>query len=275
MTGRRWRVALGRALVGASLILAPVSGPELALAGKLEDFEKDATKENRDREKKDTKEDRSGGSPGGTLADSFFDVIVEGVVKGVFAAMLYGGSHSMKRVDPLDARPSENITPRREGEALLPFIRLDFSLQNVESDVTAWDWRGEAGYGPFAVQFRTTRYEEKIPPDELKTFQDHILYRMSFGPTVEFDAGVGNLFITGKEEHSGISFTFPLLIHPSRHYGIELRPTWSTIDENNIQDIDLSVLAGWDYASVRAGYRWFHSDRESLDGPFIGIALRW
>jgi hypothetical protein len=145
----------------------------------------------------------------------------------------------------------------------------------VQSDVTAWDIRGEVGSGPLAFAFRRTLYREEVPHDELIAAQGHFLIRLSNVPEFEVDMGVGILVINGKEEHAGLSVTIPLLFHPSKYVGFELRPTWSSINENNIQDIDLALTAGLSNVFLRAGYRWFHSDRESLDGPFIGMGLRW
>ena len=180
------------------------------------------------------------------------------------------------RVDPdgLAAQEDERIV-RKHGEALVPFLRLDTMYQEVETDVTARDYLIIVGYGAVGFQVRSTVYEEKEPPDKLRLAEYHALYRMSLGNHVEIDLGAGAMVLKGIQENSGFSVTVPVLIHPSDHYGFEFRPVWSSINENDIQDFDVAVLFGWRYVSVKAGYRWVRSPHQSLDGPEMGVSLRW
>ena len=89
-----------------------------------------------------------------------------------------------ERIDPPESkrrvereRRSRSPTPRRAGEALIPFARLDLAYQNVEGDVESWDTRIEGGYGPLAGQLRWTRFFEVQPADDLTLLQAHALYR--------------------------------------------------------------------------------------------------
>jgi hypothetical protein len=173
-----------------------------------------------------------------------------------------------------DAR-GKGVRPRREGEALIPVLRLDVTYQHAESDITAWDYRFEAGYGPLGFQMRRTVYDEKVPAASLEVIEYHALYRMSAGSKLEVDLGAGAMILNGFQDNNGYSVTVPILYHPTNFYGFEFRPVWSSINENDIQDFDLAVLFGWRYASIKAGYRWLRSPHQSLDGPEFGIALRW
>lgn len=263
------------------------TGLPTAFAGKLGDFERSATEERGGADKRS--QSQSGREQKGS--SSCFDPIVSDVGSvvvsdtvapaanscfgGLFVAMGEGGANSTKRIDPVEVRPGERIDARKEGEALIPFLRVDLAYQNVESDVIARDVRAEAGYGAVGFQLRRTVYEEENPPDRLETLQYYLLYRMSFGSFVEVDAGIGSLLLTGKEKNSGLSLTIPVIFHPTDYFGVEFRPAWSTINDNSIHDLDAGVLFGGRYASLRAGYRWFKSGRESLDGPYAGVALRW
>ena len=90
--------------------------------------------------------------------------------------------------------------------------------------------------------------------------------------------GLGGLVISGNETASGISGTAPVLIHPWEFLGLEFRPAWAGVNDNVVQDYDLSLLAGWRFVSVRAGYRWTILDdahfraaaipEEDLWGPY-------
>jgi hypothetical protein len=157
------------------------------------------------------------------------------------------------------------------GEPQIPFVRLDFSFQDVESDVYAYDYRVEGGYGPLGLQFDQTHYRETIPGDELNLIRLYGLYRMSFGSNVEMDLGFGALTIDGDDYDSRFSFTTPILIYPSDHVGIELRPAWAA----NVSDYDVGLLATWRYSSIKVGYRWVKSPDESLNGPYVGLSVHY
>lgn len=51
----------------------------------------------------------------------------------------------------------------------------------------------EAGFGPVGMHARHTIHDEENPDDELELINWHLLYRMSLGPYVEIDLGVGAL----------------------------------------------------------------------------------
>jgi len=270
------------------IIVLAVTFPLTAMAGALDDFERDSTKK---QSRTTAPSQRSvSGSSDDDIADICLDTLMDDCLSDfclsgeVFKALgeLFGGiaavgalSWDRAEYQGMEAPMGSGVLPRKSGEALVPLVRFDLSFQNVESDITAWDARFEAGYGPFAFQFRRTVYDEQDPAASLTIRQYHALYRMSFGSRLEIDIGAGTSVLDGLQENSGFSMTAPVLFHPSHSFGLEFRPVWSTINENDIQDFDLAVLAGWRYASLRAGYRWVRSPNQSLDGPHIGISLRW
>jgi hypothetical protein len=252
-----------------------------AMAGKLEDFEKDATKERVE----DKTPEPSHSHHHGT--ESMVDRDVANCLGGGIASFLglflvEFGKVSYHRAGPDDyvvKSPSSEketvIENRKSGQALIPIARLDISYQDVESDVSAMDYRGEVGYGPVALQVRETHYAEERPDDDLDILQIHMLYRMSIGEKIEIDLGFGGMSIEGENDNSGLSITVPVLIHSWDYFGVEFRSSWSSINNNTIQDYDLSLLTGWRYLSLRAGYRRVMSDTESLSGPFAGLSLRF
>ncbi len=264
------------------VFLMPIS----VLSGNLDDFERDATRTDRNdrRTNRSSSKTDSGSSHSGSASPGVIDDMVGEIASDVFAPLFagffggiaQGGRNSLERVEtPGLLSTARGIIPRKSGEALIPFISFEVAYQDVESDVTAWDYRLEVGYGPLGFQARRTLYDERSPVASLEALQYHALYRMSFGSDLEVDIGAGALILEGNEENSGFSVTVPVLYHPSEVYGFEFRPVWSTINENDIQDFDFSVLFGSQYASIRFGYRWFRSPNQSLDGPVVGVALRW
>ncbi len=221
-------------------------------AGKLDDFEKDATKPRRS--------SQHSHSDGDGLWDFFF----EGLLGSLFETE-YQESRGGRRLDVLENQP---------GDGLRPLVRFDFGYQNVESDVDAMDYRFEVGVDHLALQWRRTTYAETTPADDLDYDQGHVLFRF-YDANFEIDFGLGYASLNGDTYHSGLSATIPVLIQAYDFLGFELRPSWSYIGRNSISDYDLSVTLGWDYAVCRLGYRWVRTDNEALDGPYVGLSLRF
>ncbi len=244
---------VGAALLGAAILLLP-TGP--ARAGALASFEAGAVS-------------GSGGHGGDWGYDPFLmDLVARICVEGVF----YGGACSWFRTFP-DAGDYMDlpVEPRAYGEALIPIVRVDSSYHWIESDVHAVEIAAELGYGPFAAQFTQTRFEEQEPDDTMILTRWHGLYRMSFGAGVEIDMGFGSLILDGNDQTGRFSFTLPILYHPLPGTGIEFRPAWS----ENVEEYDLALLAGWNFISLKAGYRWLRSPGRSLNGPYAGLSVHF
>jgi hypothetical protein len=252
-----------------------------AMAGKLEDFEKDATKKRVEDKTQEPGHSHHHGAES-IVSRNVGSCLGEGLTTFLGLFLVEFGKTSFHRAGPDDyvvKSPSSEketvIENRKSGQALIPITRLDISYQDVEADVSAMDYRAEVGYGPVALQVRNTHYEEERPDDDLDILQIHMLYRMSIGEKIEIDLGFGGMSLEGENGNSGLSFTVPVLVHPWDYFGVEFRPSWSSINHNTIPDYELSLLTGWRYFSLRAGYRRVMSDTESLSGPFAGISLRF
>ncbi len=172
-------------------------------------------------------------------------------------------------------RSWQEVRRREPGEFLIPFIRFDYAYQDVESDVHASDYRLEVGYGPFGIAARKTHYVEDAPEDELDINQIYLLYRMSLLESIQIDLGIGGFELDGNDSNSSTSFTAPVLLQPFDFLGFELRPHVTSINGNVIWDTDLGVLCGRQYVSLRAGFRWLRTNGQSLDGPYIGLSVRY
>lgn len=190
-----------------------------------------------------------------------------------------GGAYSFDRIKPLpsNALTSENlgslhnVSARAAGEPLIPFMRLDFNYLNNGAHLSAYDYRFEAGYGALALSYGQTRFNEDNVSNSLDFTRMYGLYRMSFGPYVEIDLGLGALEVEGNDKKSLFSMTTPILIHPNKKIGFELRPSWA----GNIFDYDVSMLLKSDYGSAKFGYRKLNTGIQSLEGPYIGFSLHY
>ncbi|MGD8594955.1 MAG: hypothetical protein PVF82_19160 [Gammaproteobacteria bacterium] len=268
--------------------------PLVALAdtgSKLEHFEKDATSPRPSDESDDPPPQQDQHQSGSNFStensdetqtqSNFGDDLALALIQAIPLAMVAGGRYSWERVsvsaadDGANGRDRKKITPKAPGEGVVPYIRLDASYNHVDDRIHASDYRAEVGYGPFGFEYRQVLYGETNPEATLELEQYHALYRMSFGDRVEIDLGYGRLDLIGMARHSGSSWTLPILIHPSPHFGIEYRPSWAKINGNSISNQELAISVGAQFWAFRGGYHWLESHEERLSGPFIGLSLRF
>lgn len=254
-----------------ALLLMLLTAVQPACAGTLREFEKDATtpspepKETREKPPRNHHEHDHDQNDNDSLGSIIGQLLLMPIVLGLG----YGGIESYKRAT------GTSLTPREVGDPLIPLVRVDAGYQAVEHGIDALDLRGEAGYGPVAVQGRHTRYFEKGSSDTMSATQAHLLYRMSFGSKVECDLGLGAMVLDGVNTTSGFSFTFPVLVYPSPHYGVEFRPAWANLNGNSVDDYDLALIVGSRSLKLKLGYRWFLSEHQSLKGPQGGVVASW
>ena len=262
MTRRRSLARSHGARLLLVLVLALTCLAQPLVAGELDDFEGAASGA-------DTTGSRSASSSGGSGWTGFF------VEVGYFM-FIYGGASSISRMRPpaADAETEAEGPPlKNRGEPVIPYVRLDAFYQDTETTVQAIDGRIEVGWGPIGLQYRHTRYDEDRPDDTLDVSQWHVLYRMSFSQYFEVDMGFGSLTLSGNQKHSAFSFTLPLQIRTPWGVGAEFRPSWSTINDNSVDDYTLSAGYGIRFVSASLGYRWFKAGGASLSGPFIGASF--
>jgi hypothetical protein len=170
---------------------------------------------------------------------------------------------------------SRDVAPREPGEPMLPLVRFDAAYHPVESDIEAWDFRLQLGYGPLGFEANQTRYEEEDPPDRLDLTHLYALWRLSVTERIELDLGLGAVILEGDEQNAGFSGTTSVLIWPWDWLAVEFRPMWSAINDSHLQEYELGVLVNARYVALKGGYRFTRSPNESLDGPFIGVSVRY
>jgi hypothetical protein len=249
------------------LLVCLVFFSQPASGGELGDLEQDATKGGQSEDR----EHGYGDNHNDDCWDSCFDELFEHMVWDVLEA---GWTMSWNRAKGIQSEEYKTLKPRHSGEALIPVLRVDAEYQNVKGDVSAYDIRCEAGYGPIGLQVRNTHYREKSPADKLNFLQIQGLYRMSVGNKFEIDLGFGSSNLYGKKDHSGPSLSTSILVHPNEVIGFELRQSWTSFNANELSDYDFGMDLKYKRAALRMGYRWVRSEHESLNGPYVGISFR-
>jgi hypothetical protein len=263
-----------KAIVIRVLVVAAIGGlfVSRACAGTLEKFEEDATK---DRSKDDSGRDRRASARDGEDShpwDGFVGEFGSSLIAGL---VLAPADASWARISgDADHLAELDLEARELGDPLVPFVRLDFAYQEVQSDVEALDYRAQVGYGPFALELNQTRYEETDPSSRLDFYRLWGLYRLSYSERIEVDLGAGGLILDGNDRSSGLSLTMPVLVRPYDWLLVEFRPIWSTIHGSDIDEYEAGLLFNWESLALKVGYRWTHSPNMSLDGPFFGLSIR-
>ncbi len=171
------------------------------------------------------------------------------------------------------------------GEATVPYVRVDYNRQYIDSVTDANDMRIEMGYKLLAFHGRTTMYSNKELGQDMDINQYYGVlryggYRPDFLPGT-FEAGIG-LGVSqlkledskGAIDESSMALTFPLKYYPVEWFGVEFRPAWYTwLQGNRVGDYDLSASLGLRYVQLRGGYRWLTTGSERISGPYAGVSV--
>ncbi len=249
-----------------------------AFAGKLDSFEEDAVKKTSQSRSNPSSSQNTGDSSGSCQDGGLFCDFFGSFLQFIGELIKAGGHYSFGRVAVSPGRSDEyypgrdfQIEPRNLGEPLIPFVRLDLNLQPYSADVTATDMRMEAGYGPVALVYSNTAFNEFKSQDDMAISRLFGLYRMSFGPNFEIDFGLGRLYLSGNADSSYSYATIPIMLYPNKRYGIEYRPAWA----QNISETDFAIVMNTDYAGLKFGYRESRAGGEVLANGYVGITVRY
>lgn len=181
------------------------------------------------------------------------------------------------------AKESDLLAGHTRGAATMPYVRVDYNWQRINSDLEAEDLRFEAGYKWLAFHGRHTLYSENNPSDELTVNQYYGVLRIgglvegANLPNASWEAGIGLGVVQhmDDEEKSSGAITVPLKFYPTEWLGLEFRPAWYRWYEKAIGDYDASASLGWRYVQIRGGYRWLWMQGEGhlLNGPYAGVSF--
>ena len=211
---------------------------------------------------------------------------------GSFSAWLIASPFWLRSDDPgfpsvldNDASGAPVTTPldweHSFGLATLPYARVDYNWQYVDSDIAAHDVRAEVGYKALAFHGRSTMYEDGSDGFRIDINQFYGVLRLSGAlpkgvpGEYEFGIGLGGMQFKEDENHSSGAFTIPIKYYPADWFGIEFRPAWYKPVERTIGDYDLSACVGLRHVQLRVGYRWLWLSGEGdyNSGPYAGLSI--
>jgi hypothetical protein len=264
-----------------------------ASGGKLRDLEKKVSSKSESKEEKEKKTAHAqsyGDSFGTGTYPSDDDDSFMGWLIGWFVAAPFRYRHDDPSAGFLpddgvfedEYGESASRFPKHElGQATVPYARIDYNWQYVDSDIDADDVRVEVGYKLLAFHGRHTRYKDSSDGFTLDFNQYFGVlryggFRPDFLPgTFEAGIGFGVSQIDGDDKDSGGALTIPLKYYPVDWCGIEFRPAWYRWMDLDVGDYDLSISAGYRYVQLRGGYRWMHIEDigNANNGPYAGVSM--
>ncbi len=258
-----------------------------AVAGRLDDLEKEISEKSSSKTEKKKSQSRtyddaanssfgSGTYPSSGGGESFL---------GEFWIWLFQYQYgdpfaSMSSDDEEWMDGGSSIYPQHMlGQATAPYVRFDYNWQQIDSLTDAQDFRVEVGYKLAAFHGRMTRYTDDSSTLDINQYYGILRYggyRPGFLPgTFEFGIGFGGVQIKGNTDDSSAALTVPLKYYPAEWCGIEFRPAWYEWMNVSARDYDLSISLGHRFIQLRGGYRWlsFQEVDINLDGPYAGISV--
>ncbi len=265
-------VVVGLAIIFSVTILTFVATVPV-LGSTLDEFETAATKDDSQQDSHDQKKkDQDKNSSEDSLES--FDFFME-MLDYIFYFTCEGAKMSYARVGGATDIDPAKIEIRQTGEPTLPFYEIDYKYMRVNSDIIANDVGFELGNGPLGFECHSTFFSETNPKDNLTLTQYHVLLRISPNHSQEYGIGVGTLYLSGNGQHSGFSVIFPIKFYLNRSFGIQFKPTYSWINDNLINDNELSLVLTRKFVSIKLGYRSVDTNGKSLNGPYLGFAWHY
>lgn len=247
--------------------------PRFGAASDLQQMQRDLREEQDNNTSSEEADGEDSSSAAGSEADGDEDSWLAEIL---YAVLWTGGSISVARVSPEGSTWEGAVAPRKDGEALVPFARLDasaFYSPTSDEDTFGGSLRGELGWGPLAVAGEFRSLNDGVSSLELG--YAHGFYRMSFGSAVEFDLGLGAAWLHVDETLTGFSFSTPLRVHPGTHWGLEVVPVWTAFEGGSLADYTFQGVFGGDAHSVTVGWRALRSENAKVDGPQLGYSVRY
>lgn len=290
-----------------SLILSLASTQ--VYAGKLNELESASTN-SKSRSSSSSSSSNSSSSSGGiaealigALAEVMVKVIVEVSTQAISAGvttMAYAGESSLHRYERTKAKKTnfsasaseagygeirhddlydeeledldyENSLFRKEGDPILPTIRLSSQWLSASGDINAQLYRAEAGYGFIGVSFSQNNLQEN--GDSLALSNALVHYRMSFGNNFSWDLAFGSGKMNGNQKHSGSVFAMPMRYRYNKDWHFEYYPVWTDYKNGSLAEHQFSFNYHYKHLGATLGYKTWSAGSTSVDGVFTGLYL--
>lgn len=258
----------------SALLIVLISLP--ASAGKLDDFEKSATKpkpEKRSSSSSSSSSDSSGGFAS-SLLEALLRPIVEGTARLAVDLTTAGTAGSMQKANQRLGKEVEipDLSEDAESEFGVPLLQLDLGYGSG-SDIQWSDIRAEMGLGPFSLFARKSQYVETNEDDDLEITNVGFNYRLLFGNRTEFSLGVGDYQLDGNKTYKSGSFQLSVNHQIRENLAFEYSRVSVSGNNLNLADSEYSLFYGKDHWYARFFYRSMDTADTSLDGIGMGLSL--
>jgi hypothetical protein len=257
----------------SALLMVLISLP--ASAGKLDDFEKSATKPKS--EKRSSSSSSSSDSSGGfasSLLEALLRPVIEGTARMAVDLTTAGTAGSMQKTNKRLGKDVEipDLSEGAESEFGVPLLQLDVGYGSG-SEIQWSDLRAETGLGPFSLFMRKSQYVETNEEDDLEITNFGFNYRLFFGNRTEVSLGVGDYELDGNKTYKSGSFQFSINHQLRKNLGFEYSRVSVSGNNLNLADSEYSLLYGKDHWYARFFYRSMDTTDTSLDGIGMGLSL--
>ncbi len=277
-----------------SLLICSLANP--AFAGKLDDLETQATTKSKSKSSssKSSSSKSSGSSSSGTYNNShnhddgsaidgalILIVLavkaVELTAKGIGVLAEHGGD-SFSRYEQTSSinKGSDGGEPslfRKEGDPILPTLRLSSQWLNGSGDVSGQLNRIEAGFGAFGVSHTQNRLTEAGDKLTIKNTLAH--YRMSFGNDFSWDLAFGKGKMDGNKNTNGNVFAMPMRLRLNRELHLEYFPVWSDYGGRRMSEHQFSINWQKEKVGLSTGFKTFSAGNTSVNGLFAGLYVNF
>ena len=278
-----------------SLLICCLANP--SLAGKLDDLETQATTKSKSSSKSSgskSSSSKSSSSSGGYYNSSshhhddddgnaiegafmliFLTVkAIELTFEGLGVLAEHGGD-SFSRYEQTSNK-SDSGEPslfRKEGDPILPTLRLSSQWLNGSGDVSGQLNRIEAGFGAFGVSHTQNRLTEAGDKLTIKNTLAH--YRMSFGNDFSWDLAFGKGKMDGNKNTDGNVFAMPMRLRLNQEVHLEYFPVWSDYGGRRMSEHQFSLNWQKEKVGLSTGFKTFSAGNTSVNGLFAGLYVNF
>jgi hypothetical protein len=249
----------------------------LSYADKLTGFKKKVvTKKDKSSEKASSKKE----SPASSLSSGISSSLTEVIFKAAGYVLITGGANSLEHARnsySIDQKSTQKANDgyRLDGSPMLPFVRFDASLGELEKSIKNIQARGELGWGPIALEGRILQFQEDEIKDRLRLMSWHGIYRMTFSKYLEVGLGFGTTMYDAEQWLRGFSIMAPIKLYLGDTFGIQYRSGHAFIGAYGITEQNLSGIISARGVSIAGGYKWLSSGLSELEGPFIEASFHY
>jgi hypothetical protein len=259
--------------------------PSVAIAGKLDELEAEASKPNKSQTNKSSSSEPYYYSPNsaedsdddstlsGFFAEMLVNITIESIKLGT-EVMIAATENSYKRYESRQPNiaSDELHLYRLKGDPILPTFSLSSHWLSSSNSISAQQNRFEAGHGFVGLSHTQNTLDEKGHKLTLSNTLIHL--RMSAGNDFSWDLAWGKGKMNGNQSHTGNVFAMPIRmrINPAVH--LEYFPVWSSYNGGSLSEQQFSV--NWrsnKYAGISAGYKKWSAGTSTVEGLFAGLNL--